>query len=77
MRGEGDVDILKDFLWRDTQKTIAPLHEVVAPVSRVLTPKLVSKGQAASELLCFDEEASAIGDPWVHFMPTWVEFDCR
>ncbi len=66
MRGEGDVDILEDFLWRDTQKAIAPLDEVVTAASRMLTSKLVGERQAASELLCFDKEASAIGDPWVH-----------
>jgi len=59
------VDVFEDLTGRDAENAVGGFDEIVALAAGVLATERVGEGEAGGELLGFDEEAGAIGGPWV------------
>ena len=62
---QGDVNVFEDLARGDAENAVGGFDEIVALAAGVLPAERVGEGEAGGELFGFDEEAGAIGDPWV------------
>ncbi|MCU1304214.1 MAG: hypothetical protein JWQ87_4498 [Candidatus Sulfotelmatobacter sp.] len=58
------INILENFLGSDSTNAVGRFDQVVALAAGLLTAESVGEGEAGGELPGFDQEASAIRDPW-------------
>lgn len=59
----GDVDVLEDLARSDAHHTVRRFDEVVASASGVLAAEGIDEAKVRTELLGFDQEASAVRLP--------------
>ena len=70
--GHGNVDVLKNLARCDADDAVGRFDKVIALASGMLAAEMVDEAKSGTELLGFDQEASAVRlpIPWFHVART-------
>jgi len=62
---QGYVDVFENLTGSDAENAVGGFDEIVALAAGVQAAERIGEVEAGGKLLGFDQEAGAIGNPWV------------